>query len=189
MAAGPILIWEKEECEFCQPFISQFDPQNRKRKFIFGFGLSLWRMGERIFKYGTVFLVSMFKFVIGPTTGIFAGLSIVETALISALGMSTSVVIFSYGGVAARDWWFTTFRHDRKLFSPRNRKVVKFWIRYGIKGLAFLTPVVFSPIVGTLLAISFGESKTRIFRFMALSALIWGFILSIILFFVHKVVR
>lgn len=146
-------------------------------------------MGELLFKYGTVFLVSMFKFVIGPTTGIFAGLSIPESALISAFGMSVSVIVFSYGGTAVRDWWFTAFRHDRKLFSPRNRKVVKFWIRYGIKGLAFLTPVVFGPIVGTLLAVSFGEDKSRIFRFMALSALFWGFILSIILFYVHKVVR
>ena len=64
-------------------------------------------MGELLFKYGTVFLVSMFKFVIGPTTGIFAGLSIPESALISAFGMSVSVIVFSYGGTAVRDWWFT----------------------------------------------------------------------------------
>lgn len=146
-------------------------------------------MGERLFKYGTVFLVSMFKFVIGPTTGIFAGLSILEAALLSGLGMSFSVLIFSYGGTAAREWWFNTFRHDRKLFSPRNRKVVKFWLKYGISGLAFLTPVVFSPIVGTLLAISFGESKGRIVRFMALSAFFWGFVLSFLFYYIHKVVR
>ena len=55
---------------------------------------------ERFFKYGTVYLVSMFKFVIGPTTGIFAGLSIVETAILTTLGMMTSVTMFSFGGVA-----------------------------------------------------------------------------------------
>jgi hypothetical protein len=145
-------------------------------------------MGERIFKYGTVILVSMFKFVIGPTTGIFAGLSIVETAVLTTLGMMTSVVFFSFGGAAAREWWFNTFRHDRKLFSPRNRKIVKFWLRYGLRGLAFLTPVVFSPIVGTLLAVSFGESRERIIRFMLLASLFWGFILSVAIWFIHKVV-
>lgn len=145
-------------------------------------------MVELLFKYGTVVVASMFKFVIGPTTGIFAGLSIVETALLSTLGMMTSVVIFSYGGAAARDWWFATFRHDRKLFSPRNRKIVKFYIRWGIKGLSFLTPVVFSPIVGTLLAVSFGEEKSRIIRFMLLSSLFWGFVLSGILWVAHTVV-
>lgn len=145
-------------------------------------------MLELLFKYGTVILASMFKFVIGPTTGIFAGLSIVESALLSTLGMMTSVVIFSYGGAAARNWWFETFRQDRKLFSPRNRKIVRFYVRWGIKGLSFLTPIIFSPIVGTLLAVSFGEDKTKIIRFMLISALFWGFILSVILWFVHKVV-
>jgi hypothetical protein len=145
-------------------------------------------MGERIFKYCTVFLVSMFKFVIGPTTGIFSGLTIVESALLTTLGMMTSVFLFSFGGTAVRDWWFTTFRHDRKLFSPRNRKVVKFWIRYGIKGLALLTPIVFSPIVGTLLAISFGEEKSRIFRFMLISSLFWGFVLSGSIWLIHNVI-
>jgi hypothetical protein len=143
---------------------------------------------ERFFKYGTVYLVSMFKFVIGPTTGIFAGLSIVETAILTTLGMMTSVTMFSFGGVAVRDWWFATFRRDRKLFSPRNRKVVKFWIKYGIRGLSFLTPVVFSPIVGTLLAVSFGEDRTRILRFMLLSSLFWAFVLSGVMFLIHKVI-
>jgi len=145
-------------------------------------------MGERIFKYCTVFFVSMLKFVLGPTTGIFAGLTIVETAILSTLGMMSSVLLFSFGGTVVRDWWFTTFRHDRKLFSPRNRKVVKFWIRFGIKGLAFLTPIVFSPIVGTLLAVSFGEDKSRIFRFMFLAALFWSFALASAIWLIHTVV-
>ncbi len=145
-------------------------------------------MGERIFKYFTVFILSMFKFVIGPTTGIFAGLSIIETATLTCLGMMTSVTISSFGGTVARDWWFNTFRHDRKLFSPRNRKVVRFWLRYGLKGLSFLTPVVFSPIVGTLLAISFGESKQRVIRYMLFSSLFWAFTLSAAIWCIHLVV-
>lgn len=143
-------------------------------------------MLELVFKYGTVFLASMFKFVIGPTTGIFAGLGIFESAILSSAGMMVSVVIFSYGGAAAREWWFATFRHDRKLFSPRNRKIVKFYIRWGIKGLSFLTPIVFSPIVGTLLAVSFGENKINIFKYMLFSSLFWGFTLSIIFWYAHK---
>ena len=146
-------------------------------------------MGERIFKYCTVFLMSMLKFVIGPVTGIYAGLSIVETALLTTLGMMASVLLFTFGGTVARDWWFATFRHDRKLFSPRNRKIVKFWLKYGIKGLAFFTPIIFSPIVGTLLAVSFGESKERIFRFMLIGALFWAFVLSSVIWLVHTVVN
>ena len=141
---------------------------------------------EKVFKYMTVFLVSMAKFVVGPTFGISAGLGIVETALLSGLGMMASVVIFSYGGQGARDWWFETFRRDRKLFSPKNRKMVKFYIRWRIQGLSFLTPVIFSPIVGTLLAVCFGESKSRIIRFMAIAAFFWAFFLSIVFWLIRN---
>lgn len=143
-------------------------------------------MVERLFKYAAVYLVSMFKFVVGPTTGIFSGLSIPETALLTVLGMMTSVVLVAFGGPAAREWWFGVFRQDRKLFSPRNRKIVRFWSRFGIQGLSFLTPVIFSPIVGTILAVSFGETRARILRFMLLSSLFWGFVLSVVFGFVHR---
>jgi membrane protease YdiL (CAAX protease family) len=133
-----------------------------------------------------VFLVSMFKFMIGPTTGIFSGLGLVETALLAGSGMTLSVLIFSSGGLAIRDWWFAGFRHDRKLFSPRNRRIVRFYSRFGLPGMALLTPVVFSPIVGTLLAISFGERKERVLFWMAASAYFWGFILSFVFSVIHS---
>lgn len=135
-------------------------------------------MKAQVLKYLAVYFTSMFKFVFGPVTGIFSGLSVVETAIAATLGMMTSVVVFTYGGVALRDWWFSTFRNDRKLFSPKNRRMVKFWIKYGIKGVAFFTPVFFSPIVGTLLAVSFGENRMQIFKFMLVSAVFWAFSLS-----------
>lgn len=155
-----------------------------KKKFEFR-AQNSWQVNEHLIKCGTVFLVSMFKFVIGPTTGIFSGLGILETGLLAGTGMSLSVLLFSSGGTALRDWWFAGFRHDRKLFSPRNRRIVRFYSRFGLPGMALLTPVVFSPIVGTLLAVSFGESKYRVFLWMAASAYLWGFTLSWIFSVIH----
>ena len=128
----------------------------------------------------------MFKFVIGPTTGIFSGLGIVETALLAGTGMTLSVLIFSSGGKVLRDWWFASFSHDRKLFSTRNRRIVRFWIRFGLPGMALLTPVVFSPIVGTLLAVSFGGNRRKVLLWMTASAFFWGFALSFALSFLHN---
>jgi hypothetical protein len=135
-------------------------------------------MKAHLLKFFAVYFTSMFKFVFGPVTGIFSGLTVVETAIAAVLGMMTSVVVFTFGGVALRDWWFSTFKNDRKLFSPKNRRMVKFWLKYGIKGVAFFTPVFFSPIVGTLLAVSFGENKIQIFKFMFISALFWAVTIS-----------
>lgn len=127
----------------------------------------------------------MFKFVIGPTTGIFAGLGPLETALLAGSGMTISVLLFSAGGKALREWWFAGFRHDRKLFSPKNRKIVRFYRRFGLPGMALLTPVIFSPVVGTLLAISFGEDRKKVMFWMAGSAYFWAFLLSFVLSFLR----
>jgi hypothetical protein len=128
----------------------------------------------------------MFKFVIGPTTGIFSGLGIVETGLLAGSGMTLSVIIFSTGGKVLRDRWFASFSHDRKLFSTRNRRIVRFWIRFGLPGMALLTPVVFSPIVGTMLAVSFGGNRRKVLVWMAAAAYFWGFALSFALSLLHN---
>lgn len=127
----------------------------------------------------------MFKFVIGPTTGILAGLGMLETALLAGSGMTLSVLVFSTGGKAIRDWWFAGFRHDRKLFSIRNRRIVRFYSRFGLPGMALLTPVIFSPVVGTLLAISFGEERKKVLLWMSASAYFWGFVLSYLISLIH----
>lgn len=130
-------------------------------------------------KYLAVYFASMFKFIFGPTTGIFSGLSVVETSILTICGMMTSVLLCTFGGTLFRDWWFATFRRDRKLFSPKSRRMVKLWSKYGLRGVAFLTPILFSPIVGTIVAISFGESRIRILQTMFFSAIFWGFLISL----------
>jgi hypothetical protein len=44
--------------------------------------------------------------------------------------------------------------------------------------MALLTPVVFSPIVGTLLVVSLGEDKRKVLFWMSASAYFWGFVLA-----------
>ena len=130
-------------------------------------------------KYLTVYLVSMLKFIGGPTLGAAVGLSFFETVIITVMGMMTSVVIVSFFGPVLRKWLVNTFRKkDQKVFTKRNRKVVTFWKRYGLFGISFLTPVLFSPILGTLLVYAFGGSKIRIISYMLISAIFWSLTLS-----------
>jgi len=132
-------------------------------------------------KYGTVFLGSMFKFIFGPLTGAASGLSLWETTLISVGGMMTSVLIFSLIGQGARKVWVTQLRkHNspRPLFTRANRRIVTVWKHFGLGGIAFFTPLIFSPIVGTMLAVSFGETPRRIVPAMLLSAIFWGVALT-----------
>jgi uncharacterized membrane protein len=116
----------------------------------------------------------MFKFVLGPVYGAAAELTFFETLIFSFLGMMTTVVIITFLGDSIREKMIAFFRRDKALFTPKNRRLVKIWNRYGIIGVAFFTPLFLSPIGGTIIATSFGGSKGKIIGYMAASALFWG---------------
>lgn len=135
---------------------------------------------ERFIDYLVVFAMSMFKFIFGCVGGAVRGFSYFETVVITVLGMMTSVVIFTFFGISIRKWFFKRFYKKRKIFSKNSRRIVRIWRKYGIIGVAFLTPILFSPIAGTLISVSFGEDKKRIFFHMLWSAILWAVILSYI---------
>jgi uncharacterized membrane protein len=136
-------------------------------------------MFSLIAKYLTVYLISTIKFIGGPLSGVASGLTWVETFIFTVLGMMTTVLLLSLLGENARKRLLKKFSKKKKLFTPKNRRMVKMWRRYGLKGVAFLTPVFLSPIIGTVMAISFGEPTKRIFFYMLGSALFWGVIFSL----------
>jgi membrane protein DedA with SNARE-associated domain len=137
-------------------------------------------MFEQVAKYFTVFLSSMIKFIGGPLSGTAFGLTWVETCIFTVLGMMTSVLIFSLLGAEVRSRLFNRRKKKRRLFTTRNRRIVRIWRRYGLTGVAFLTPLIFSPILGTIVASSFGEPWKRIFVYMFVSAVFWGVVFSLL---------
>ncbi|SDM12138.1 hypothetical protein SAMN05421823_110226 [Catalinimonas alkaloidigena] len=151
-------------------------------------------MISELVKYVSVYLTSMVKFIAGPTTGLATGLTLGETLVFTVLGMMTSVVMFSLLGERLRKLWTQYFpqRKRKKLFTPRNRRIVTIWTRWGVQGVAFLTPVLFSPIIGTILAASFGAPKGKIVGYMLVSAIFWAAIVTVVMYygfgrFVHPV--
>lgn len=141
-------------------------------------------MWEEILKAITiVYLPSMVKFIFGPIGGYAAGLTMVTTILCTVAGMMTTVMIFSFFGDFIRDRVFNRFFPKRKRFSERNRKFVVMWRKYGLAGVAFFTPLFLTPIVGTVLAISFGTPKDKLIIYMFVSAAAWAVIYSVAIYF------
>ncbi|MFC2125593.1 hypothetical protein ACFLU5_12350 [Bacteroidota bacterium] len=121
----------------------------------------------------------MLKFVGGPTVGTAVGLTLLETVILTVLGMMSTVSIVSFIGPGLGKWINSKFGQNKKLFTKRNRRFVIIWQKYGVLGVSFLTPVLFSPILGSFLAISFGGSKKKIIGYMFASAVFWSFALAI----------
>jgi hypothetical protein len=136
-------------------------------------------MWEDLYKYVMIVFSSMIKFVAGPAIGAGFHLPFWITAAFTAVGMMLSVVLFtSFLGNHFHQWIMRTFYKNRKLFTKSNRRKISIWKKYGLVGVAFLTPILFTPIGGAMIANGFGETKERIFIHMFVSAVLWALIVS-----------
>jgi len=135
-------------------------------------------MIELLLKYLSVFGLSMLKFIFGPVTGVSMGLGIVEIWLLTSSGMMATVVIITFAGTEFRQWLVAKFA-KKQTSATGNKRMLRLWNRYGMLGVAFLTPLILSPPGGAIMAVSFGEKKHRILTYMLGSALIWGLIFAI----------
>jgi membrane protein DedA with SNARE-associated domain len=140
-------------------------------------------MWEEILKAVPVYLASMLKFILGPLGGYASRLNIITTVLATVLGMMTIVLLITYCGNWLREKVFNRFTKKKHTSSGRNRKFATIWKKYGLTGVAFLTPVILTPIGGTLLAVSSGSPKEKIIFYMLISATGWAVVFSIVIYF------
>jgi hypothetical protein len=134
-------------------------------------------------KYLSVALASTLKFFGGPITGVILKLTWLETAFCSALGMMFTVLILTYAGKGVQALVKKRRKTPAKRFSKTNRLAVRIWKKFGIVGIAFLTPPLFTPLFGPLLAVAFRVPRTSIFLWMWISAVVWGLGIS---YLAHK---
>jgi hypothetical protein len=134
-----------------------------------------------LLKYLGVYVLSMFKFIVGPTIGISSGLNIFVTFGLSVAGMMTMVYLVTYFGEQVR---FLTSRFfkpkpNEKKFTKKKRLFVTLWKKYGVYGVSFFSPLFITPIGGALILNTLGVKKEQIIGPMWLSAIFWGIILTL----------
>jgi membrane protein DedA with SNARE-associated domain len=141
-------------------------------------------MWEEIAKAIPAYLLSTLKFIAGPLYGWGVGLKLITTILATVLGMMTSVIAFTFFG----DWLKSKVFHrfKRKNPKPPNPKLAAIWKKYGVEGIAFLTPILLTPIGGTLLAVSSGAPKDKIIFYMFVSASVWTIVITSAIYFFGK---
>ena len=100
-----------------------------------------------------------------------------------SVGSMLGVTFFTFFGLRIRKW--QKERRIRKgIRKPLNyrkaRKWKKMWLRFGLPGIAILTPPLISPPIGALIAVIFERRRSRILIYMAVSILIWSAIFALV---------
>ncbi|REG85357.1 hypothetical protein [Algoriphagus antarcticus] len=137
-------------------------------------------MMEDILTLLGIYFLCWFKFLAGPILGSAAGYSVWVNVLVTIAGMMTSVLIFTLIGTKIKAIFQGNFQKKPKLvFSKKNRRIVHLWRKYGEIGIAFFTPILFTPIGGTLIMVSFGVKNRHIYLHMFWSACLWAVVFSL----------
>ncbi|MCS7188416.1 MAG: hypothetical protein RMJ66_01785 [Bacteroidia bacterium] len=126
--------------------------------------------------YLSIFLMSGFKFMVGVGMSLAMGLGFWEQFITTTSGGIVGVWFFTYLGDRVRAW--IARRRKRMTTSTLPSRWAYLWEKYGLWGVAFLTPPILSPPIGTAIAIAFGSSRLRIAWRMSLSMILWGLLFA-----------
>ena len=141
-------------------------------------------MLEEILKAIPIYLLSMLKVVFGPTFSYASGLHYSTSFAVTFGGMMTSVLIITFFGNLLKNGrlkgWF-----EKREQNAQNSK----WKKYGLLGIAILTPLLLTPIGGTILAVAGGYPRPRIIFYMFISALIFAVASTGLIYFFGEAVE
>jgi membrane protein DedA with SNARE-associated domain len=144
-------------------------------------------MWEEILKTLTVYLWSMVKFFFGPIGGKAAGLHIITAMIVTVAGMMTMVVTFTYFGEFIRKRILDRIFKKKSENKPLKMKS-NYLTKYGLAGVALLTPILLSPIGGTLVAVGISTNREKIILYMFISACVWSVIITCAVYFGYDAV-
>lgn len=73
----------------------------------------------------------------------------------------------------------------RRIFTKRNRRIILIWKKYGLTGIAIITPILLSIPIGTIIANSLESRKSKILLYMFLSILFWSVAMTTVFELLH----
>jgi hypothetical protein len=73
----------------------------------------------------------------------------------------------------------------KRIFTRRNRRIVRIWKSYGLIGLAALTPILFSIPIGTFIITRLERNHKKILLYMFISVSCWSLVLTSIFELAH----
>jgi hypothetical protein len=153
------------------------------------------------FKLVEVLILSGVKFLLAPPLSFKLGFSFFQTVAVTTIGGILGVIFFFYLSeilikLFKRIWpQFKAFFNKNKVkpqpirirqtrektkknFSRKNKFIVNTRRKYGLWGIAVLTPILLSIPLGTFLANKYYSNKRSVLLSLTLSVVCWSLIMS-----------
>jgi len=112
--------------------------------------------------------------------------SFMEIILWTNIGGMAGIYFFAYLSEKLLAWWKQKFKSRRerliekqekkKIFTRRNRRIVKIKQKYGLIGIAFTTPLLLSIPVGVFLVVRYYHSSRTKYIYLIGSNILWSVI-------------
>lgn len=101
----------------------------------------------------------------------------------SITGALFGTITFTYLSAGILKWWdkikerWFKSKHPKKIFTKSNRRIIRVKHRFGLTGIAIITPVLLSIPIGAFLAERFYKDKKKVILYLGVSAVAWSVIL------------
>lgn len=102
-----------------------------------------------------------------------------ETLLWTNVGGILGIYFFAFLSGKIIAWWRRTFRKkptEKKVFTRKNRRIVRIKQQYGMIGIAVSTPFLLSIPVGTFLMVRYYRARKARFLYLIISNIAWSVI-------------
>jgi hypothetical protein len=153
-----------------------------------------------LFKYLLIMAISSIKFLIAPPLSFEIGLSFLQTWITTTIGgiagvlffffLSKGIIVLYQRFLAAIVSEFVNhistyirkqdllLKPKRRIFTYRNKSLVRIRRSYGLVGIIILTPILLSIPLGTFLAIKYYPRQKNLLAYLSLSVMVWSFLMS-----------
>jgi hypothetical protein len=155
-----------------------------------------------LFKMIQVLLLSAMKFIFAPPLSFELGFTFIQTIFVTTIGGLIGVIFFYFLSeiilkLFRRIWpdiksFFKKpvaqtqitavikkrIEKHKKYFSRKNKFIIMLRRKWGLWGIAILTPVLLSIPLGTFLANKYYRNKRSVLFSLALSVICWSIIIS-----------
>lgn len=136
-------------------------------------------MLEDALKVLSVLALATTKHAFGVALAAAYGYSYLATVALGTAGGTLGIIIYLYFGrlieQAIQHFW-PSFQFKLKMPGERTQRFVE---KYGLAGLALLTPFVFTVPVGALLALALNYPRLQIILYNFVSLLLWSMVLAV----------